>query len=214
MQLLNADLHSHSNVSDGTLTPGALAERAAAAGVELWALTDHDEVGGVARAREAALDLGMAFLGGCEISVSYAGETVHVVGLGVDATNGPLVAGLEATRAGRRERAQTAGDRSSPIRWCAQRCQARTSPLREALQREGGPATQDRRLRVSLPKAVGWAWVVHSLDDGCSTVSTSSCQLHHRFFWCSLLSRLSAATLAGHHAGANHPVRRTTRTAP
>jgi len=106
VHLLNADLHSHSSVSDGTLTPEALAERAAAAGVELWALTDHDEVGGVARAREAALDLGMAFLGGCEISVSYAGETVHVVGLGVDAANGPLVAGLEATRAGRRERAR------------------------------------------------------------------------------------------------------------
>ena len=55
MHLINADLHSHSNVSDGTLPPEAIAARARAQGVELWALTDHDEVGGQARARDAAL---------------------------------------------------------------------------------------------------------------------------------------------------------------
>ena len=64
MHLINADLHSHSNVSDGTLSPEALAERAHANGVALWALTDHDETGGQARAREAALDLGLAWLSG------------------------------------------------------------------------------------------------------------------------------------------------------
>jgi predicted metal-dependent phosphoesterase TrpH len=51
---LNADLHCHSVISDGTLTPEALAERAKAAGVELWALTDHDEISGQARAIAAA----------------------------------------------------------------------------------------------------------------------------------------------------------------
>lgn len=106
MHLINADLHSHSDVSDGTLSPEALAERAHAQGVELWALTDHDELGGVARAREAALDLGMGFLAGCEISVTFAGESVHIVGLGVDPEDEALAAGLQAIRSGRRERAE------------------------------------------------------------------------------------------------------------
>lgn len=106
MHLLNADLHSHSQVSDGTLAPEDVAARAAAGGVELWALTDHDEIGGLARAREAALDLGLAFVTGVEISVSFAGETVHVLGLGFDDTDETLAAGLARVRGGRRERAE------------------------------------------------------------------------------------------------------------
>jgi predicted metal-dependent phosphoesterase TrpH len=106
MHLLNADLHSHSNVSDGTLTPEALAERAHANGVELWALTDHDETGGQARARDAALALGLQYLTGTEISVSFAGETVHILGFGFDADDTALNAGLAAVRGGRLERAR------------------------------------------------------------------------------------------------------------
>ncbi len=106
MHLLNADLHSHSNVSDGTLTPEALAERAHRGGVELWALTDHDELGGQARAREAALALGLQYLTGVEVSVSFAGETVHIVGLGHDADDDALRAGLAGVRSGRHERAR------------------------------------------------------------------------------------------------------------
>jgi predicted metal-dependent phosphoesterase TrpH len=108
--LTNADLHSHSTVSDGTLAPEDLAARAHAAGVELWALTDHDEVGGLRRAREAALDLGLAWLSGVEISVSFAGETVHIVGLGFDERDEALLAGLAATRGGRTERARRMGE--------------------------------------------------------------------------------------------------------
>lgn len=110
MHLTNADLHSHSNVSDGTLSPEALAQRAHAQGVELWALTDHDEIRGLHRARQAALALGMDWLGGVEISVSFAGETVHIVGLGVDPDDAALQAGLAATRGGRRERARRMAD--------------------------------------------------------------------------------------------------------
>jgi predicted metal-dependent phosphoesterase TrpH len=106
VHLLNADLHSHSNVSDGTLAPEALAARAHANGVDVWALTDHDEVGGLERARQAALDLGLGWLGGCEISVSFAGETVHVLGLGIDRSDPDLVAGLARIRAGRESRAR------------------------------------------------------------------------------------------------------------
>ncbi len=104
--LLNADLHCHSVVSDGTLTPEALAERARANGVELWALTDHDEVGGQHRARAAAHAQGMKYLTGTEISVTFAGQTVHIVGLGFDPDNTALVEGLRRTRGGRGERAQ------------------------------------------------------------------------------------------------------------
>ena len=106
MHLINADLHSHSNVSDGTLSPAALAERAAAAGVALWSLTDHDELAGQREARAAALELGMSYLAGTEISVTFAGETVHVLGLGVDPEDPVLNAGLAATRGGRRARAR------------------------------------------------------------------------------------------------------------
>ncbi|HEY9223282.1 MAG TPA: 3',5'-nucleoside bisphosphate phosphatase [Variovorax sp.] len=104
--ILNADLHCHSVVSDGTLTPEALAERAAANGVELWALTDHDEVGGQHRAMAAAKAQGMRYLTGCEISVTFAGETVHIVGLGFEPDDARMRAGLRATRGGRGERAQ------------------------------------------------------------------------------------------------------------
>ena len=107
---LNADLHCHSVVSDGTLTPEALAARAKANGVELWALTDHDEIGGQARAAAAAAANDMAYLTGVEISVTFANETVHIVGLGFDATNPLIVNGLAKTRGGRGERAMEMSD--------------------------------------------------------------------------------------------------------
>ncbi|WP_092971525.1 3',5'-nucleoside bisphosphate phosphatase [Ralstonia sp. NFACC01] len=102
----NADLHCHSTVSDGMLAPQEVAARAAAHGVTLWALTDHDEVGGQAAAREAATALGMDYLSGVEISVTWAGRTLHIVGLGIDPDNADLVQGLERTRSGRCARAE------------------------------------------------------------------------------------------------------------
>jgi len=104
--ILNADLHCHSVVSDGTLTPEALAQRAKANGVELWALTDHDEVGGQQRALAAAKNLGMGYLTGTEISITFAGQTVHIVGLGFDAKDDNIQKGLYQTRGGRGLRAQ------------------------------------------------------------------------------------------------------------
>ena len=108
--ILNADLHCHSVVSDGTLPPEALAQRAKANGVELWALTDHDEAGGLDRAIVAAREEGLPFLTGTEISVSFIGATVHIVGLGFDHTDATLLKGLNATRSGRTERAMQMSD--------------------------------------------------------------------------------------------------------
>jgi predicted metal-dependent phosphoesterase TrpH len=104
--MLNVDLHCHSNVSDGTLTPTALAARAKANGVHVWAMTDHDEIGGIAEARAAAKQLDLPYVAGVEISITWSGQTVHIVGLQIDETNQTLVNGLAATRGGREQRAR------------------------------------------------------------------------------------------------------------
>lgn len=108
--LLNADLHCHSVISDGTLTPEALAQRAKANSVDLWALTDHDEVGGQQRAAAAARSVGLQYLTGVEISVTFIGQTVHIVGLGFDADDPALQLGLQRTRGGRGQRAREMSD--------------------------------------------------------------------------------------------------------
>ena len=102
---LNPDLHCHSTTSDGTLEPEELAARAKANGVDLWALTDHDEVGGQQRAMDAAHAHGIRYLTGVEISVTFADSTVHIVGLGFDHTDPRMVGGLADTRDGRGPRA-------------------------------------------------------------------------------------------------------------
>ena len=112
---LNADLHCHSVISDGTLTPEDLAQRAYANGVRLWSLTDHDELGGQERARAAAQAIGMDYVGGVEISVTWMGQTIHIVGLGIDAKNPVLVEGLRQTRDGRGKRAQQIADALSQV---------------------------------------------------------------------------------------------------
>ena len=103
---INADLHSHSSMSDGLLSPREVVRRAHANGVQLFALTDHDELDGLDAAADEARALGLAFVPGVEVSVTWGGETIHVLGLGVDRTSGPLVDGLARTRSGRDGRAR------------------------------------------------------------------------------------------------------------
>lgn len=104
--MLKVDLHCHSNVSDGVLAPAAVAAYARKSGVDAWALTDHDEIKGIKTARAAAGDIGMRFVAGVEISITWAGETVHIVGLQIDEDNPALVQGLHDTRSGRDRRAR------------------------------------------------------------------------------------------------------------
>jgi 3',5'-nucleoside bisphosphate phosphatase len=101
-----ADLHSHSTVSDGLLTPSEVVARAAGRGVELYALTDHDEVSGLAEAESAARALRLPFVHGVEVSVTWASTTVHVLGLGIDPDHRPLRRALAQVRSGRTERAR------------------------------------------------------------------------------------------------------------
>jgi len=103
---MNFDLHCHSNVSDGALPPAEVARRAARNGVQVWALTDHDQLGGLAEAREAAVAAGMRFIAGVEVSVTWRGSTLHVLGLRIDAQNDVLAKGLASVRGGRIERAK------------------------------------------------------------------------------------------------------------
>ncbi|CAN5163288.1 PHP domain-containing protein [soil metagenome] len=102
----NVDLHCHSTCSDGTLSPTAIVERAAHNGVDWLALTDHDDVSGLTEATGRAAELGLGFIPGVEISVTWAGHTIHVVGARIDPSHSALNAGLQATRAGRRDRAE------------------------------------------------------------------------------------------------------------
>ena len=115
LDCLNADLHCHSTISDGVLAPEVVAARAHAHGVDIWALTDHDQVAGVAAAQQAARALGMRFVAGVEISVTYLGQTVHIVGLGVNAQHPVLLAGLQHTRSGRHQRAVEIGQRLAAL---------------------------------------------------------------------------------------------------
>lgn len=103
---MNVDLHCHSNMSDGALPPAEVARRAARAGVQVWALTDHDELGGLEEARDAAITEGMRFVAGVEISVTWRGGTIHIVGLRIDPGNAALTAGLAQVRGGRLTRAR------------------------------------------------------------------------------------------------------------
>ena len=104
--MLNIDLHCHSHVSDGVLPPADVVARAAANGVDVFALTDHDDVAGLVEAQAAADDAGIAFIPGVEISVTWGRHTVHIVGLRIDPLNALLATGLNGIRTGRTARAQ------------------------------------------------------------------------------------------------------------
>jgi predicted metal-dependent phosphoesterase TrpH len=108
--MLRYDLHCHSTHSDGLLTPAAVAQRAAQRGVDVWALTDHDEVSGLSEARGAAEAAGIRFVPGAELSVSWRDVTLHIVALGIDPASKPLLGGLASIREGRSHRARRIAD--------------------------------------------------------------------------------------------------------
>lgn len=104
--MLKYDLHCHSHYSDGVLAPAEVAARAKANGVDVWALTDHDELSGIAQAKAAAEELGLKCVTGVEISVTWSEQTLHIVGLHIDETHPGLLRGLAETRSGRVRRAE------------------------------------------------------------------------------------------------------------
>ena len=103
------DLHTHSTASDGTLTPTELVVRAARVGIQVLALTDHDTLNGIAEAQATAAELGLTLIPGVEISVTWGGRTLHILGLGLDPTDPNLNAGLLGVREYRDWRAKEIG---------------------------------------------------------------------------------------------------------
>ena len=112
---MSFDLHSHSTASDGRLSPSALVAHAAAHGVTTLALTDHDTMAGLAEARAAATAQGMRLINGIELSVSWRGRTLHIVGLAFDDTHAGLLAGIDAQQAERARRAAALVDRVAAL---------------------------------------------------------------------------------------------------
>lgn len=113
--MLDYDLHCHSSVSDGTLTPTEVVVRACERGVKVLALTDHDDMDGLDEARSAAELRGMTFVAGVEISVTWRKHTLHIVGLDIDPDYEPLQQGLQTVRGGRYERARKMGDELAKV---------------------------------------------------------------------------------------------------
>ena len=105
-----ADLHSHSQYSDGTLCVADLVNLAKSRGVNLLALTDHDELQGLPEAKLAAQQQGLQWVSGVEISAEWQGASVHILGLRIDYENANLRAALSSTRDVRKQRAQRMSD--------------------------------------------------------------------------------------------------------
>ncbi len=110
LQLPKYDLHCHSTYSDGLLTPDAVVRRAALRGVDVLALTDHDETAGLAEACATAEEVGITLIPGAELSVSWESHTLHILALRIDAGNAALDAGLASIRSGRDARARRMGE--------------------------------------------------------------------------------------------------------
>ncbi|HWN07395.1 MAG TPA: PHP domain-containing protein, partial [Steroidobacteraceae bacterium] len=105
------DLHLHSTASDGMLDPAALVAHVAARGVKLMALTDHDTVAGVGAAAAAARASNIAFVPGVELSASWRGRAIHVLGLAIDPASPALSRALARQQAQREVRAEQIASR-------------------------------------------------------------------------------------------------------
>jgi 3',5'-nucleoside bisphosphate phosphatase len=142
------DFHTHSHFSDGVLAPAALVERARTRKVGTLALTDHDTIAGLGEAREACTAAGIRFVPGVELSATWRGQTIHIVGLQVDESHAGFNSHLNAVLARRQTRLKEIGDRLEkrarlPGRELAARAASATAPTRMHLARllvEGGHA--------------------------------------------------------------------------
>ncbi len=104
--IINYDLHCHSTASDGLLSPAEVVRRAAGNGVDVLALTDHDDIAGLPLARATAEEVGIRLINGVEISAEWEGTLFHIVGLDFDADDAALNNGLDNISSGRTERAE------------------------------------------------------------------------------------------------------------
>lgn len=107
---MKVDLHTHTNASDGALSPEALVALARESGVTLLSVTDHDTAAGCPRAQKAAKEAGIAFIPGVELSVRWGGTVLHVVGLGIGPEDPLVVERFRETARLRAERGVKMGE--------------------------------------------------------------------------------------------------------
>lgn len=193
---LNIDLHSHSTMSDGQLPPAEVARRAHRNGVDVWALTDHDELSGLSEAAREAGELGMRFVPGVEISVTWAGQTVHIVGLSFDPANTALIEGLRATRSGRSERARRMGKRLEAL--------GMPGAYEGALPFAGNPELISRTHFARYLVAAGHCPDVQTVFD---KYLGDNCPGHEPMRWASLAEAVGWIRGAGGRAVMAHPGR-------
>src|SRR6187551_231801 len=105
------DFHTHSHFSDGVLAPSALVERARMRRVSTLALTDHDTTAGLDEARTACVAASMDFVPGVELSAGWRGQTIHVVGLAINASHRGLQAHMSQVLDRRQARLGEIGER-------------------------------------------------------------------------------------------------------
>ncbi len=192
---ISPDLHMHSTASDGVLAPAELMRRAHAHGVRTLALTDHDTLEGVAEAAAEAARLGMDFVPGVEVSVTWGGRTVHIVGLGVRAGTPALEEGLAGLRAFRETRALEIGRR---------------------LEKQGVPGIYERARALSNGRLIGRTHFARALVEAGRAESVSD--VFRRFLvkgrpghvpgqWVALEAAVGWITAAGGQAVIAHPAR-------
>ena len=193
--VLNIDLHTHSNRSDGSLTPAELVASAAAAGVEVLALTDHDTVAGLAEARQSAAEHGLRLVPGVEISASWRAQAIHVVGLWIDPASAELRGGLDSQSERRRERMRNMCARLEKLRLPG-------AELLAAVQAHPGVPT-----RSHLANALVAGGHVKSVDDAFRKYLGAGKQAHAAAGWPALEVVVGWIRAAGGVAVLAHPAR-------
>lgn len=110
-----ADLHCHSTASDGTLSPAEVVARAAGNDVDFLALTDHDTTAGLDEAYRSAEELNIRLIPGIELSATWQGKLLHIIGLDIDPEHQPLKQGIRILQEMREERAIEMGKRLAKV---------------------------------------------------------------------------------------------------
>lgn len=190
------DLHTHSHHSDGTLPPAALVALAAARGVAVLALTDHDTTAGVPEAEAASREAGMRFVPGVEITAGWRGQEIHVVGLGIDTASVPLQAHLHALVAARRTRIASIGARLARQRHFNGR-----DPAQHVLQSAAVPT------RTHLARALVKAADAKTTQDAFDRWLGRGRPGHVPQQWPEVEAAISVIRAAGGHAVLAHPHR-------
>jgi predicted metal-dependent phosphoesterase TrpH len=192
---LNIDLHTHSNCSDGSLSPAELVTRAAAAGIDVLALTDHDTVAGVPGAARCAESVGLQLVAGVEISASWRGQAIHVLGLWIDPDSAPLRVALDGQAAHRALRMR---------KICARLSDAGLPGMRLLAAVEANPGLPTRAHLAAAMVAEG---IVARTDEAFRRYLKRGRTAHIAAEWPALAVVVGWITAAGGSASLAHPAR-------